>query len=394
MSSPSGRARSAALLRFEPVRVDELQYELPIDLVARYPAARREDARLLWVGRDGLAHTGVTALAELLPGGAVLVVNDTRVIPARLRGRKQPTGGQVELLLVERIGATELTCEGRTLAAERWTAMAQPSKRLRPGTEVAIAGDLRARVEAPVPGERLWQIVLYARTGGPIEPLLAAEGHVPLPPYLGRDDEPIDRERYQTVYARVPGAVAAPTAGLHLSEALLDRVRARGVQVKAITLHVGPGTFLPVSAPELGDHPMHAEHYAVPAETAAAIAEARGRGAPVIAVGTTVVRALESAAAPDHQGHVRTLEASTRLLIQPGYHFRVVDGLLTNFHLPGSTLLALVYAFGGTERVRDAYRAAIAQRYRFYSYGDAMYLPPGAWRVPAGHWDGPQPPER
>jgi S-adenosylmethionine:tRNA ribosyltransferase-isomerase len=358
------------------VRVGELQYELPPGLVARYPALRREDARLLCVAEDGLRHTQVSELDRLLPSGAVLVVNDSRVIPARLHGRKLPTGGRVELLLVERLGRTEAWHDGAARPAERWTAMARPAKRLRPGTMVAVGAELCAQIEAPVPGERLWQVALHARAGGPVEPLLAAEGHMPLPPYLGRDDEPIDRDRYQTVYARVPGAIAAPTAGLHLSDALLDAIRARGVQVKAITLHVGPGTFLPVSVPELDDHPMHAERYVVPAEAAAAIAEARGSGAPVIAVGTTVVRALESAADPDHQGKVRALESSTRLLIQPGFDFRVVDGLLTNFHLPGSTLLALVYAFGGTERVRDAYQAAIAERYRFYSYGDAMYLPP------------------
>jgi S-adenosylmethionine:tRNA ribosyltransferase-isomerase len=254
--------------------------------------------------------------------------------------------------------------------------MAHASKRLRPGTEVAIGGELRVRIESLLPSERLWQVTLFARSGAAIDALVGAEGKVPLPPYLGRDEEPIDRERYQTVYARAPGAVAAPTAGLHLSEALLARIRARGIDVAAITLHVGPGTFRPVSVPELDDHPMHAERFVVPPEAAAAIADARARGAAVIGVGTTAVRALESAADPERPGLVRALAGSTRLLIQPGYRFRVVDGLLTNFHLPGSTLLALVYALGGTERVRAAYQAAIAERYRFYSYGDAMYLPP------------------
>ena len=359
------------------MRVEELQYQLPAGLVARYPTAEREQARLLCVGAGGLRHAGVHELDRLLPERALLVVNDSRVIPARLRGRKEPTGGRIELLLVERLGPAWVEHEGATHAGERWSAMLQGSRRLRPGSLVAIGSELRARIEAAVPGERLWQVVLFGRSDGPIEALVAAEGEMPLPPYLGRGEEPLDRERYQTVYARVPGAVAAPTAGLHLSHALLERIRARGIEVVAVTLHVGPGTFLPVSVPDLDDHPMHAERFVIPAETAAAIAAARAAGAPVVAVGTTAVRALESAADAERPGLVRATEATTRLLIQPGYRFRVVDGLLTNFHLPGSTLLALVYAFGGTERVRAAYAAAIAERYRFYSYGDAMYLPPG-----------------
>jgi S-adenosylmethionine:tRNA ribosyltransferase-isomerase len=201
-----------------------------------------------------------------------------------------------------------------------------------------------------------------------------ASGHVPLPPYVHRPDDAADRERYQTVFARVPGAVAAPTAGLHLSTALIDRIRARGVAVATVTLHVGLGTFQPVSAEDLDDHPMHAEAFVVPAEAAAAVAAARDRGAPVVAVGTTVVRALESAADPARPGGVLALSGETRLLIQPGYRFRVVDQLLTNFHLPQSTLLALVAAFAGRERVLSAYRAAVGARYRFYSYGDAMLI--------------------
>ena len=357
------------------MRVDELDYELPDALIARYPALRREDARLLIVSDAGLEHEHVSALEHRLPPGAVLVVNDSRVIAARLCGVKEATGGRVELLLVRLQAETPITREGVELRAEHWSAMAQASKRPRPGLEIAIGPELVARFEQRLADHGLWRVALYSRLGGPVLPLREAEGKVPLPPYMGRPEEPLDRERYQTVYARVPGAVAAPTAGLHLSEELLRRIEARGIEVAPVTLHVGPGTFRPVSVTDLDDHPMHAEQFVVPAATASAIAAARERGSPVVAVGTTVVRTLESAADDSRPGEVRATEGETRLLIQPGYRFRVVDGLLTNFHLPGSTLLALVYAFGGTEPVRQAYRVAMAAGYRFYSYGDAMYFP-------------------
>ncbi len=203
---------------------------------------------------------------------------------------------------------------------------------------------------------------------------LQREGHVPLPPYIKRDDEVLDQERYQTVFARVPGALAAPTAGLHLSRALLGRLAVRGCELASVTLHVGLGTFQPVTAEDLDQHNMHAETYEISRGTANAIAAARARGKPVVAVGTTVVRALESAADPEREGHVLPAHGETRLLIQPGYRFRIVDRLVTNFHLPRSTLLALVCAFGGYERVLDAYRYAVRQHYRFFSYGDAMLL--------------------
>jgi S-adenosylmethionine:tRNA ribosyltransferase-isomerase len=353
------------------LRLELLDYVLPEDLIARRPAGEREAARLLVVG-DGpveLAHRRVSDLAELLPGGALLVVNDTRVVPARLLGKKADTGGAVELLLVRPDVAG-----GAPGEAARYLAMGRASKPLRPGVELTFEGGaLTARIEGRDGEDGLFVVTLRARDGD-VAAALERAGHVPLPPYLRRADDEEDRARYQTVYARVPGAIAAPTAGLHLSQALLDRLAERGVERASITLHVGLGTFQPVTAADLDQHPMHAEPFEVPAATCAAIAQARKRRAPVVAVGTTVVRALESAADPDRPGHAREAAGETRLLVQPGFSFRVVDRLLTNFHLPRSTLLALVYAFAGAGRVRRAYEAAIAERYRFYSYGDAMLL--------------------
>lgn len=354
------------------MRLDLLDYDLPDELIARRPASERDAARLLVVppandaSGAGLAHHHVSDLPALLPSGALLVVNDTRVVPARLLGKKVGTGGAVELLLVRPQTAAGPAGEVTYLA------MGRASKPLRPGAEVTFGdGALTARIEGRE-GD-LFLVALRARDGD-VAAALERTGHVPLPPYLRRADEPEDRERYQTVYARVPGAIAAPTAGLHLSHELLSRLAERGVARAAITLHVGLGTFQPVTAPDLDEHPMHAEPVVVTEETCQAVARARERGAPVIAVGTTCVRALESAADPERPGHVRPFSGETRLLIQPGFRFRVVDLLLTNFHLPRSTLLALVYAFAGTERVRRAYEAAISERYRFYSYGDAMLL--------------------
>jgi len=344
------------------MKTDELDYLLPEELIARYPLPERAASRMLVVD-DALSHASVRALPERLSAGAVVVVNDTRVMKARLFGRKIGTEGRVELLLV------------RMLDDGVWQAMARSSKPLRPGAAIAIeAGD--ERLIAHVEGERDADGLLNVRleSSRPIEELLERVGHVPLPPYLGRGDEPSDEDRYQTVFARVSGAVAAPTAGLHFDEALLSELRARGVTVAPVTLHVGPGTFRPVTAAELDEHPMHSEWYSIPPETAAAIAAARGVGAPVVAVGTTVVRTLESAASASRPGEVEPGEGDTRLLIQPGYSFAVVDASLTNFHLPRSTLLALVFAFGGSERVRAAYEEAVRERYRFFSYGDAMFL--------------------
>ncbi len=358
------------------MRVDLFDYDLPDAAIARRPTAARDGARMLVVDprTDALEDRGVADLPDLVPEGALVVVNDTRVRRARLLGRKRDTAGRVELLLVRRIASSEGG------AREVWEALGRASKPLREGTVVLVGeGDaLSARVvarDAEAPGAARLQVEVTSRDGGPLEPLLEALGHVPLPPYVDREDDADDAERYQTVYARRAGAIAAPTAGLHLTDAAFARFEARRIAVARVTLHVGLGTFQPVAVDDLDRHPMHSEWYEVPAETAAAVAAARERGAPVVAVGTTVVRALESAADPSASGQVLAGQGETRLLIQPGHRFSAVDALMTNFHLPRSTLLALVSAFAGRERVARAYAQAIARGYRFYSYGDAMWIP-------------------
>ncbi|HEX9602762.1 MAG TPA: tRNA preQ1(34) S-adenosylmethionine ribosyltransferase-isomerase QueA, partial [Myxococcales bacterium] len=282
-----------------------------------------------------------------------LVVNDARVIPARLRGRKEGTGGKVEVLLVEPLGGAD------------WLALAQSSKPLRPGAGIEAHGARLTVVEARGEGEIVVRLPL---DGDALWRYLDEAGEMPLPPYIERPARAEDRERYQTIFARERGAVAAPTAGLHFTPRLLEELRGKGVRVAEVTLHVGPGTFLPVRARRVEDHRMHRERYHVPAATVDAVASARDR---VIAVGTTALRTLEAA----HDGEaLREGPGSTDLFITPGYRFRAVQGLLTNFHLPRSTLLMLVSAFAGLPRIRAAYREAVARRYRFFSYGDAMLI--------------------
>ncbi len=344
------------------MRIDRFDFDLPSELIAQEPTARREAARLMLVNEQDVAHTTVAALAEHLPSGCLVVVNDTKVIRARILGVKDGSGGKAEVFLVE-----------RTSEAHVWRAMVRASKPVRPGTRI-VSGALVASVEG-----RSDDGLFLVRLGSADPALSVAEAveahaHVPLPPYIKREVTKDDEQRYQTVFAREPGAVAAPTAGLHLTHELLERIRQKGCEVAACTLHVGLGTFQPVTAEDLDDHAMHSEHFEVSPALALAVARARERNAPVIAIGTTVVRALESAADPARPGHVRPCTEHTRILIQPGYSFRVVDGLLTNFHLPKSTLLALVSAFAGTERILSAYRTAVSERYRFFSYGDAMLL--------------------
>lgn len=352
------------------MRVDALDYDLPPELVAQDPAEHRDGARLVVLPRSGsIRHATIAALPEHVAEGTLVVVNDTRVIRARIVGLKEGSGGRAEIFLVRRAGAP-----GDTGAASRWRAMGRASKPLRPGTRV-----VKGRLVVEVVGradDGLFDVVLTTRDGSAVDAALEAAGQVPLPPYIKREPCPEDEERYQTMFARVDGAIAAPTAGLHLTEALVKRLEARGCEIAACTLHVGLGTFQPVTVADLDEHPMHAESYDVSPALAASIARARERGAPVLAVGTTVVRALESARDPERPGHVRPGAGETRLLIQPGYGFGVVDRLLTNFHLPRSTLLALVCAFGGTARVLDAYATAVRERYRFFSYGDAMLIDP------------------
>lgn len=339
--------------------VSEFDYELPAELIAQHPRPRG-DSRLLLLPRTGEPdHRRIGDLPALLTPGDLLVVNDTRVLPARLFGRRRPGGGRVELLLAERHSDTE------------WSALVRPGRRARPGTRIELTPELEAEVTSRGTDGRH-----RIRFSTPIEPHLDEIGHVPLPPYIRRPDEPSDRDRYQTVYARHPGAIAAPTAGLHLTRALLDDVRAAGVQVASLTLHVGLGTFKPVTAELVHEHRMDSERYSIPAATANAIQDTRDREGRIVAVGTTTVRALESAATED--GRVDPRDGSTGLFIVPGYRFRIVDLLLTNFHLPRSTLLMLVCAFAGHEHVLAAYEEAIRRRYLFYSYGDAMLVERGA----------------
>jgi S-adenosylmethionine:tRNA ribosyltransferase-isomerase len=342
------------------MNLSDFDFALPEELIAQAPVTPRDASRLLVLPPDGpLAHRAFADLPDLLSPGDLLVFNDTRVIPARLVGTK-PTGGRAELLLCEPLAGG---------LGARWRAMGQASKPIRAGTVLAFDG-LSARVDA-VEGEGFYQVTLD-REGPALEAALARAGQIPLPPYVRRAPGPDDAVRYQTVFAQAPGSAAAPTAGLHFTEGLLERLAARGVGRAAVTLHVGPGTFLPVRGDSIEGHRMHGERYVVPALTAARIAEARAKGGRIVAVGTTSVRTLESAW---QDGEVRAGEGRTELFIKPGHPFSAVDAVVTNFHLPQSTLLILVCAFGGMRRVLEAYREAVRERYRFFSYGDAMFLP-------------------
>ena len=341
------------------MKVSLFDYHLPQELIAQEPLPKGDESRLLVVRRvDGtFFHHRFYELPYLLPEGTLLVVNDTRVIPARLWGER-PTGGKVEVFLVRREG------EGT------WRCLVRPGKRMRPGDKVLFAnGRWWGEVREVLPsGERLMS---FHGPGG-LGRLLDEVGQVPLPPYIRRRPRPEDRERYQTVFASKEGAVAAPTAGLHFTPRVLDALKRRGIEILSITLHVGPGTFRPVKVEEVEAHKMEEEYYEISPQVAVKIEEARREGRRLLAVGTTVTRALESAA--DEEGRLMRLQGWTDLFIYPGYRFKVVDALLTNFHLPRSTLLMLVCAFGGRELVMKAYREAIEEGYRFYSYGDAMLL--------------------
>ena len=342
-------------------RVADYQYDLPADRIAQRPADRRDASRLLVVGADRVTDRRFDELAALLPDGAVLVVNDTSVIPARLRARK-PSGGAVEIFLVEPADPDR--------PAGAWVALARSHKPLRPGAELALldrAGNpagARVRIASP---RRDDGTILVELDGAPLA-VLDQLGDVPLPPYIERATDAGDRERYQTVYAAQPGAVAAPTAGLHFTGELLERLAARGISRAPLTLHVGLGTFAPVRGDDLREHRMHRERFHIPEETARLVESGR----PVVAVGTTSVRALEAAALGPRR--VAAGPGSTDLFIAPGFRFQIIDHLVTNFHLPGSTLLVLVAAFAGHARVMDAYRHAVGAGYRFYSYGDAMLV--------------------
>ncbi|MCB2200589.1 tRNA preQ1(34) S-adenosylmethionine ribosyltransferase-isomerase QueA [bacterium] len=339
-------------------RRSDYLYDLPEELIAQSPAEKRDASRLLVLDRsaEGVEHHEFRDLPGYLRKGDVLVLNDTRVIPARLNGHR-PTGGQVEFLLLDPISDAE------------WVVLAKPAKRLTVGSEVLFEGGRKAvileegdegrrrvRIEPPE-GFRDW---------------LEGHGSVPLPPYIHRDADKEDRDRYQTVYARHDGAVAAPTAGLHFTDGMLDSLEQIGVHVVRITLHVGIGTFRPVTVDDVSQHKMDFERYTVSEEAASRINAAKASGGRCIAVGTTSVRTLESVT--DEEGHVQAGSGATNLFIRPPYQFKIVDALLTNFHLPGSTLLMLVSALAGRDRILSSYAEAVREQYRFFSYGDAMLI--------------------
>lgn len=337
-------------------------FELPPELIAQEPAAARDASRLLHLHADGaITDHRFPELVELLPAGAILVANDTRVIPARVLGHKD-SGGAVEVLFLEPEPETPAP-EGTSA----WRCLAKARRALRPGQLVRVDGSGAALT---ILTERAADGSLAVAAPGDGFAFLDAHGHIPLPHYIGRADAPEDRERYQTMFARVPGAVAAPTAGLHMTPAIRAALEARGVTFATVTLHVGWGTFAPIREDDVRAHVMHRERYEIPAATAALVASGR----PVVALGTTALRALEASAIAEDR--IQPGPGATQLFIHPGsgHAFRVVDHLVTNFHLPESTLLMLVCAFAGTEPVLAAYRHAVAQRYRFFSYGDATLL--------------------
>ena len=335
------------------MRKSDFSFDLPPDLIAQYPTAQRSASRLLVLNERGAVFDRCFSdLSTLLSPDDLLVFNDTRVMKARLFGHKE-TGGRVEIFLE------------RLLAGNRALAQVRASKSPRRGVRIFI-GDFEIEVVG-----RQEEMFLLSLPEGNFSELMDAHGHMPLTPYIRREDEGFDESRYQTVYAEKTGSVAAPTAGLHFDEMLLRQLEVLGVRQARVTLHVGAGTFQPVRAENLSEHRMHAEWLSVDETVCEAVAETRRRGGRVVAVGTTSVRSLETAAG---EGELGPYEGETRLFITPGYRFRVVDALVTNFHLPESTLLMLVCAFAGYEEVMEAYRHAVQQRYRFFSYGDAMFL--------------------
>lgn len=339
------------------MNTSEFYYDLPQELIAQTPADPRDSSRLLVYNRaeGSVQHKIFRDIIDFLNPGDALVINDTRVIPARLYGKKQGTGRQVEFLLLNQ------------LSGDTWEVILRPGRKLRPGDRVSFAEELEAEIlEKQEDGVTKVKFCFQ----GSFEALLDEYGNMPLPPYITKRLE--DRERYQTVYAKERGSAAAPTAGLHFTPELMENIKKKGVDIIPVLLHVGLGTFRPVKAERLEDHKMHSEYYSISEESAHRINAVKERGGRVIAVGTTSVRTLESAA--DQEGRVKEQSGNTDIFIYPGYRFRCVDALITNFHLPESTLLMLICAFMGKEQALEVYRLAVQEKYRFFSFGDAMFI--------------------
>lgn len=340
--------------------VKDFDFDLPPELIARYPVPDRDTSRLMLLNRSSQAVSEdyFSSLTDHLEPGDLLVMNDTRVIPARIFGTKD-SGGKTEIFLVRRDAGP----------SERWYCLLRASKKFREGQVILLEKGMTATICARSDNES-WLVAFDGPE--PFEVWLEREGHIPLPPYLQRSDDVLDRERYQTVYAKNPGAVAAPTAGLHFTRKLLEDLKVKGINTVYLTLHTGLGTFQPVRTECVEDHRIHTERFSIPVATAEAIRSTKSSGGRIVAVGTTTARTLEYAA--DTEGKVVPGEGEADIFIFPGYTFKVIDALITNFHLPESTLLMLVSAFAGSRYIQDAYREAIRRGFRFYSYGDAMLI--------------------
>ncbi len=350
------------LFRFQKItsmKLTDYEYDLPEALIAQYPLQQRDGSRLMVIDRQTreIHHTQFSQIGEFLPSPSLLVINNTKVIPARLIGRKQPTGGKVEFLLIH------------PKRANVWEALVKPGRRVTQGTCVVFGDELLTGQILAKSKDGIYTVRF--KYNGDFQPILAQIGQIPLPLYIKREPNPTDQEGYQCVYAKVEGAIAAPTAGLHFTQGLLAGLKRGGVDLVTLTLHIGLGTFQPVKVKDIGAHKMHAEYFEISQATANQINVAKQRGRKVVAVGTTSVRALETVAS---DWGIVPYKGYTDIFIYPGYQFKVVDALITNFHLPKSTLLMLVSAFAGREFIFAAYQEAIVQKYRFYSYGDAMLI--------------------
>ena len=341
------------------MKLTDYDYDLPEALIAQHPCPQRDASRLMVVDRGArkIHHAQFSQIGEFLPAQSLLVINNTKVIPARLMGRKLPTGGKIEVLLTHQKGMNS------------WEALVKPGRRVTHGTRLAFGeGALTGKILAK---SSLGLYTIRFKYDGDFEEILAQVGRVPLPPYIKREPLRTDKAEYQCVYAKEAGAIAAPTAGLHFTLELMDKLKRDGIHHVTLTLHVGLGTFQPVKVEDIERHKMHAEYFELPQKSADRINAAKGEGRKIVAVGTTSVRALETVAS---EGNVDPYQGYTDIFIYPGYQFKVVDALVTNFHLPKSTLLMLVSAFAGHEFILEAYQTAITEKYRFYSYGDAMLI--------------------